>query len=188
MKIRLFLAPIFFCYFTSNAQMVEDTSYKEAFSFINSSHSIKHKLKDLIGQEKIDGRKDWFFVCPTLQFINLATFWEQLSPHQKLIAIREEILSDRLSYRKQYFFEPIEMPGLTRINGKSKKSNFLVSFSRQVENVVPMVIFFNDFDEVYDPCEDLSNPKFGKALVVIVILNRSTMNIEKVICNEIVLN
>lgn len=168
--------------------MVEDTSYKVAFSFINSSHSIKLKLKDLIGQEKIDGRKDWFFLCPTLQFINLATFREQLAPHQKLIAIREELLSDRLRYRRQYFFEPIEMPGLNRSNGKSKKSNFLVSFSKQVENVVPMVIFFNDFDEAYDPCEGLSNPKFGKALVVIVILSRSTLKIEKVICNEIALN
>jgi hypothetical protein len=166
-------------------------TYEIGYSHLIKSDSIRQRTSGIIKESIFKSCKQdsaLFYVCPKIQFINLAEYKDLLLPYSDRLGFNSEELNNRGAYRKKHFFESCEIPELNRFNDKSVRYCTTVSFSKIAGKILPLVIFVNDNIGNQNPCESLKSVKFGTALIVLLVFDDSFSRIEKTLIEEVALN
>jgi hypothetical protein len=98
-------------------------------------------------------------------------------------------LKDWTTYRNKHYFDEYEDSAISILNKKLKtRYCFYSSFSKMNGRVLPVTIFYNDNKGNENPCSLLTSPRFGEALTILLVFDKTLSKIETALFQRVALN
>lgn len=183
--ISLFLSKFVFGQDSSNY-------YSIAYKYLMTSSLVKsHFAKQISSDDmkKCKRNNSVLYVCPTVNFINLSEYKKSIINNCENLGLEKSELNDWRAYKNKYYFKPYEDSNISVLNKKRKvRYCFYSSFSKMNGRVLPIIILNNEYKGVENPCSLLTSIKFGEALVILLVFDKTLSKIETALFERVSLN